>query len=132
MDIRTRLVQDDAIFILELDGRLDTYMADSLKVWLDKAAAVAPANVVVNMSGVSFIDSSGLAMFVQGMKNCRDNAGNLHLCSLQKPVRFIFELMRLDRAFDIFASEEDAVRAFQVERNGAVSGYQHYRTSGSG
>ena len=123
MEIQTRLIQDGTIFILQLDGRLDSFMVDSIKVWLDKASATAPANVVVNMSGVSFIDSSGLAMFVQGMKNCREHAGNLHLCSLQKPVRFIFDLMRLDRAIDIFASEEDAVRAFQIERNGAVSGY---------
>ena len=51
-------------------------------------------------------------MLVQGMKRCRERDGDLRLCALQQPVRMIFELTRLDRAFEIYQSEEDAVQAF--------------------
>jgi anti-sigma B factor antagonist len=53
-----------------------------------------------------------MATLVQGMKRCREKEGDLRLSELQQPVRMIFELTRLDRAFEIFNSERDAILAF--------------------
>ncbi|MEZ4681164.1 MAG: STAS domain-containing protein [Caldilineaceae bacterium] len=61
---------------------------------------------------MDFMDSSGLAALVQGMKKCRDRGGDLRLCQLQQPVRMILELTRLDKALDIFPSEGDAIASF--------------------
>ncbi len=70
------------------------------------------AQIVVDLGGVSFIDSSGLSALVLGMKRCRENEGDLRLCRLQTPVRMIFELTRLHQAFEIHGDEGAAVRAF--------------------
>ena len=72
----------------------------------------AMRQVVVNLAGVNFIDSTGLATLVQGMKHCRQEKGDLRLCGLQQPVRIIFELTRLDKAFEILTDEESAVNSF--------------------
>jgi anti-sigma B factor antagonist len=46
------------------------------------------------------------------MKHSRERNGELRLCGLQQPVRMIFELTRLDRVFEIFPNEEEALRAY--------------------
>jgi len=40
--------------------------------------------------------------------------GDLYICGLQQPVRIIFELTRLDKFFEIFPAEEDAIAAFSL------------------
>lgn len=101
------------VSIIALQGRFDAHMAPPVAAWLEAAAASAPARVLVNLSGVNFVDSTALATMVQGMKRCRQMGGDLHLCGLQQPLRIIFELTRLDRAFGMFVSEEEAISAFE-------------------
>ena len=110
MDLKSR--SSGSIPILELAGRFDAYGAPRVSEWLKQATRSDPAHVVVNLAGVNFIDSVALGTLVQGLKRCRECHGNLHLCSLQQPVRIIFELTKLDRAFDIFPDEDAAVKAF--------------------
>ena len=49
---------------------------------------------------------------MQALKRCQQLQGDLFLCGLRRPVYVIFELTRLDRAFNIFVDEEHAIRAF--------------------
>jgi anti-sigma B factor antagonist len=99
--------------VLKLTGRLDAAAAPQLSKAIEKVLLISPSNLVVNMQEVSFIDSTGLSALVQGMKRCRERQGNLLICGLQQTVRIIFELTRLNKAFDIFIKEEDALHAFE-------------------
>jgi anti-sigma B factor antagonist len=58
------------------------------------------------------MDSTALAMLVQGLKNCRSCQGDLHLTGLQPAVKLIIELTRLDKVFKIFPDVATAVAAF--------------------
>ncbi|MFT7586943.1 MAG: anti-sigma B factor antagonist, partial [Cellvibrionaceae bacterium] len=81
--------------------------------WLEEAITNRrPPNVIVNLENVVFVDSTALATLVQAMKRCRQLDGDLRLSNLKQPVRMIFELTRLDRAFEIFNLEEEAAGAF--------------------
>ncbi len=110
MDIKVRHTED--VTILELAGSLDISNAHQLRQAMTDAISVPSAQVVVNLRDLYFVDSSGLAVLVQGLKRAREHQGNLCLCSLQPPVRLILELTRFDKVFEIFVSEEDAVLAF--------------------
>ena len=110
MNIKSRTV--NGIVILELDGRFDANEAENVRQMLKEAVRVIPAKVVVNLKMVNFIDSSGLAVLVQGMKRSRNNKGDVHLCNLQQKVRIIFELTRLDKAFKIFSDLNSAMADF--------------------
>ena len=110
MDLRSRSA--GPVAILELAGRFDSYVAPPVAEWLEKNAVGVPPLIVVNLAGVSFVDSTALATLVGAMKDCRRKQGDLHLCGLQQPVRVIFELTRLDRVFKTFTSEDEAIRAF--------------------
>lgn len=98
--------------VLRLTGRFDAHEIKPVVEWLQAQVDALHPNLVVDLAGVNFIDSTALSALVRGLKHCRERGGDLHLCSLQQPVRVIFELTRLDKAFDIFASEQEAVQAF--------------------
>ncbi len=108
MDIQKRVT--NAVTIIDLQGRLDAHQGKKVNELLFDPAA-SSSRTVVNLSKVHFIDSTGLAILVKGMKHHREQAGDMILCELQQPVRIIFELTRLDRVFDIYPTEADALQA---------------------
>lgn len=98
--------------VLQLNGRFDAHEVEPVNAWLVEQTRNGHAEIIVNLKGVNFIDSTALSTLVRGLKNCRERNGDLHICSLQQPVRVIFELTRLDKAFDIFPTEEEAAKGF--------------------
>lgn len=110
MDFQTKSVNN--INILTLNGRFDALTSPRVQAWLDQATQAEPAQIVINLDGVTFIDSTALSTLVSGMKRARQRDGDLRLCKLRQSVRMIFELTRLDKAFEIFLGEEEAIQAF--------------------
>lgn len=104
------------VTILDVKGSIDTYTVRALYQQLDLAVATKSANLIVNLSEVEFMDSSGLAALVQCMNKCRERGGDLHLCNPQQSVRMILELTRLDKALEIFPTKEDAIASFAAQR----------------
>lgn len=109
MDLCTH--SHDSVTVVSVIGRLDAYTASALSNLLEKLVEESP-RLVIDLSGVSFIDSTGLSVLVQGMKRCRVRQGDLRLCAARPPVDGIFALTRLDRTFQIFEVEAAAVASF--------------------
>lgn len=99
--------------LLSLSGRIDGANLPEIRDWMESATSIRPAYIVINLDQVDFLDSNGLATLVWGLKRSREAKGNLYLCCLRQPVRILFELTRLDRVFEIYPCEADAVNAFQ-------------------
>ena len=97
MQINTKQV--NTISVVELAGRFDAHEVPEVRKTLTSAVESGNGRVVIDLGGVNFVDFSGLACLVQGMKHCRERGADAYLCNLQQPVRIIFELTRLDRAF---------------------------------
>lgn len=97
--------------VVTLSGRFDAYEAPRLREWIEEQLTRGVARLIIDLTEVTFIDSTALAVLVQGMKRCRLQAGDLVLCGLQQPVRIIFELTRLDKAFQIYATQAEAMAA---------------------
>lgn len=110
MDMRTRIAGD--VNIVELTGRFDTNTVPPVAAWLEQVSTLPNARVLVNLANTTFVDSTALATLVQALKRCQQVKGDLFLCSLRRPVYMIFELTRLDKAFNIFVDEEHAIKAF--------------------
>ena len=72
----------------------------------------AHAKMVLDLSRLRFVDSSGLGAFISCLRKLNARGGDLKLCGMSKQVRGVFELVRMHRVFDILATTEDAVRAF--------------------
>ena len=102
----------EGIDVLMLEGRFDAHTVGAVNKWLEAVTSKLPPQVMVNMEAVNFVDSAGLAVLVRGMKRSRELGGNLVIYGIRQPVKIIFELTRLDKAFDIFESEEGAIASF--------------------
>lgn len=74
--------------------------------------------LVLDLSKVRFMDSSGLGAMLSCLRQLAgeqgSRGGDMKLCGMSKQVRVAFELVRLHRIFDIYATREEAVRAFQT------------------
>jgi anti-sigma B factor antagonist len=108
MHVHARTV--NRVTVVELAGRFDAHVTRSVASHLERVAE--PHQIVVDFSQVTFVDSMGLATLVQAMKRCRQMDGDVRLCGLQQPVRIIFELTRLDRAFQIYDHPSVAISSF--------------------
>lgn len=117
MDISIEKKQ--GVTVIRLADRFDAYTAPAVKEKLLALQEAGQVNVLVDLSAVDFVDSTGLATLVAGLKHCRRAGGELMLLGLQPRVRVIFGLTRLDHAFRIFDDEVEALRGFQKEDDAA-------------
>jgi len=107
----TESVQDRQYAVLTVEGRLDTTTASDLKVAIKRLAQTGHRQVIVDLDGVPFIDSSGLAALVSGLKTMRDAGGSLTLARLNDQARTVFKVTLLDRVFEFYPDVASAVSA---------------------
>lgn len=94
--------------ILRPTGEIDLSCAAMLRQRLGKIQESKPLRLIIDLSAVPYMDSSGVATLVEAMQIARRNGSKLVLCALQGKVRSIFEIARLDMVFTIVASVEEA------------------------
>ena len=107
----TESVQNRQYAVLTVEGRLDTTTASDLKVAIKRLAQTGHRQVIVDLDGVPFIDSSGLAALVSGLKTMRDAGGSLTLARLNNQARTVFKVTLLDRVFEFYPDVASAVSA---------------------
>jgi anti-sigma B factor antagonist len=110
--------QIEGATVLQLTGRFDAYAAPPVEEFFQKLNLDPASRVIINLSQVDFIDSTGLATLIIGMKRCRQQQVELVLCGIQQPVHIIFELTRLETVFTIVNTEEDAIAQMQMQQKG--------------
>ncbi len=72
-------------------------------------------NVVLDMSTINFVDSFGLGSIMLLSRRFKTGGGDLKLCGLTAPVVALFEMVRMNRVFDIHPSRGEALSAFTSE-----------------
>jgi len=95
--------------VLELGGEIDMKCFAELKGKFKELYDKKPAIILVDMTHVEFMDSSGLATLVGALKWCHLNSCEMKLVGMAQRVRNIFEICRLDSAFQIYDSEAEAL-----------------------
>ena len=94
--------------IVAFNGALNARSAEEAKQVFRDLTEQGVAQVIVDLKGVPFIDSSGLASLVSGLKTLGGEASNLKLAAPQSQARLLFELTMFDRVFEIHDTVEDA------------------------
>ncbi len=98
--------------VLKLEGRFDASSTSSVKGKVDAVIESNVRNLVIDMGGISFIDSSGLGTLVAALRTVNKAGGNIKISSLKDQVRSIFELTRLHHLFEIFNDPDTAAKSF--------------------
>jgi anti-sigma B factor antagonist len=97
-----------AVPVEELDASNAGEFKRDIAPWLE-----TNTKVVLDLSRLRFVDSSGLGAFISCLRKLNGKGGDLKLSGMSKQVRGVFELVRMHRVFEILPTKEDAVRAFE-------------------
>jgi anti-sigma B factor antagonist len=97
--------------VLPLEGEIDLHVSPRVSASLGAIIEQKPSRVVVDLSKVTYIDSSGLAVLIEGMQNVEGYGGKFLLAGIQENVKPIFEIARLDQVFLIFPHVDAALAA---------------------
>ncbi len=108
MQIAVRAIQGWTI--LDLSGDIDLAHSPAMrKALLGEIKEKRTPRVFLNLKNVRYIDSSGIASLVEGLKASRDQGSRLILYGLSTSVREVMQLSRLQKIFEIYEDEEQAL-----------------------
>lgn len=106
-----------ACSILRIKGDVDLYSSPQVRKLVLTLLNKKDANLLVDLKDVTYLDSSGVATLVEGLQMTHKNGGKLMLFNLRQAIRDVFELSRLDKVFEIYDNEKDAL---EVIKRGSV------------
>ena len=110
MQIATRAAANATI--IDVVGDIDLYNSPEVrKVLLDVLRHQRAPCVMINLTKVRYIDSSGVASLVEGLKISRELQSRFILFGLSHAAREVLELSRLIKVFEVHANEEEALKA---------------------
>jgi anti-sigma B factor antagonist len=97
--------------VLPLDGEIDLHVSPEVAESLRTMIAKKPNQVVVDLTKVTYLDSSALAVLIEGMQNVQGYGGRFGLAGVQEGVKHVFDIARLDQVFQIYPDVESALAA---------------------
>ncbi len=104
--------EHESVIVARLEGELDAENVAVLSEFFETGPGSDYVQFVFDLSGLEYIDSSGLGAFVKRMKEARKKGGDVKFVAPSEDVRKVLELTRLDRVFDIRESSEEARENF--------------------
>lgn len=108
MRIKTKLLSPIQA-ILTPNGRMDIESSPVVQLAIMDAWNKGAKSIIIDLSEVDFMDSSGLSALVSGMKTLRKTGGRLCICNANAQIRTAMRLTMLDRVFPIFDTLEEAL-----------------------
>ena len=108
MDIREE--RKEGFLIISLEGRLDT---NNSKIFEERVLNIidqGETRFIIDLSQVDYVSSAGLRTFLLGSKRLSPSSGRIVLCSLQEPVREVFDIVGFYSIFSISNSQDEALK----------------------
>jgi anti-sigma B factor antagonist len=96
--------------VVRLTGEIDLHQSPDFHQALVSECDLKPARLVIEMSGVDYIDSSGVGSLVEIYRRVKKSGGKLILVAPGPRVASVLEITKLDKFFTIAASEEEALK----------------------
>ncbi len=109
MDLRLDISERDGWAVLAVGGEVDVATAPRLREKLIELVNDGHHQIVVDLSAVEFLDSTGLGVLVGALKRVRTHDGDLALVCTESRVLKVFEITGLTKVFAMYASVDEAV-----------------------
>jgi len=113
MEIKVR--EDGKVQILACVGRMDAQVSGFLKEHIQELLDTGATQLIMDLEGLEFLDSSGLGALVACLRRVKEKKGEIKLAGLRPEVRSIFDITRVSRLFHICENVPDAVKAFKKQ-----------------
>lgn len=103
--------EENGVPVVAASGEIDVATAPPLRDRLQAMTTSGKSTVVVDLLGVTFLDSTALGVLVGALKRCREAGGELPLVITEPRILKVFEITGLTGVFPIHGSVEEAVRS---------------------
>ncbi len=97
--------------IIALAGDIDMHRSPEVKQTLDPLIAKKVPRILLDLSAVTYIDSSGLATMIETLQRIQSYGGKFAMFGLRESVKHVFEIARLDQIFSLYPDEAAAIAA---------------------
>lgn len=110
IDLEVEIASHDPWTIVRVTGEIDLFTAPKLREQLLTAAGEGePPDLLVDLTQVTFMDSTGLGVLIGALRRSNERDGHMALACAQGPVLRVIELTRLNEVFSLFSSVDDAL-----------------------
>lgn len=106
-----RMQQVGKAALIRVEGDVDLYSSPKLRETVLDASRKGLSPIVINLSKVNYMDSSGVATLVEGLQLTKEYSGAIRIVGLNERVSEIFKLTRLHQVFEIWPTEAEALKA---------------------
>ncbi len=97
--------------IVSVEGRIDTTNANEFEKAMMSVVESGSSKIVLNCTGLSYISSSGLRIFLIVQKKMMATKGLLRICNLQPVIKEVFDISGFSTIFSIFPDQDSAMNA---------------------
>jgi len=104
--------KQDGLAIIYLNGFLDAHTSNVLEKKFEELLTLKSFKIVVNFSGLTYISSAGLGVFMAYIETMRSNEGDIKLCSMSDKIFNIFDMLGFPVLFNIAKDENEAITKF--------------------
>lgn len=94
---------------LDLEGEVDVYTAPVLRQAIMDRVEGGVKHLLIDLTRVEYLDSTGLGILIGGVKRLKEQGGSLRLVGPSARIQRIFEITGLNKIFDVYASEQEAL-----------------------
>lgn len=101
MNLSIDTVKENNQMIVHVSGEVDIYTAPDLKKQLLELTKQEGQSVVVDLSHVNYMDSTGIGVFISALKSTKENESHLKLVNLQSQVMRLFDITGLNEIIEI-------------------------------
>jgi len=99
----------EGVAVIALSGEVDVYTSPRVKQEVVDLLNAGTTRLIVDLSGVEYLDSTGLGVLIGGLKRARERDGDLKLVCDNLRILRIFEITGLTKIFDIHRSQAEAL-----------------------
>lgn len=110
MNLRVETTKpQEGVAVIALSGEVDVYTSPRVKQEIVDLLNAGITRLIVDLSGVEYLDSTGLGVLIGGLKRARERDGDLKLVCDNLRILRIFEITGLTKIFDIHRSQAEAL-----------------------
>ncbi|WP_456399583.1 STAS domain-containing protein [Mesoaciditoga sp.] len=96
--------------IVSLNGEFDIESSQTLKEEVRKNLTSENSNIVIDLTKVSYVDSSGLGTLIALQKDARFNGGSLSIVGASEQIKRVMKMTNLDKLFDFYTSINEVIK----------------------
>lgn len=111
VDLDVDVRAESGVFIVKAQGEIDVWTADILRQSLRDVQSDGKPRVIVDLTDVPFVDSTGIGVLVGALKRSREAGGSLALVVTSDGVRKVLKITSLDQVFPVHDTVASAVDA---------------------